>query len=512
MTNITNEKTSLSLETLFASERVTFREGMNNASEFHSFRQLPDSLLTLIYCEKMRLAQYPATRLILKGDIKSGIIKNWDGELDAYHPKVLTPFELKGYWIPESEGQVFSEESETFASPLIRTGKIGREILFLVHPKSETLFSPLIQKYGSTEEKVSALSLSSFRTLLIALDKKDGSSEFAMVKVSLNSIVGAILRTLSLKESAGSIANSMILANKVSNIEFLRETFSFVPFDPRAGMIIRAIPDYLMNPQSKEYIIPLFSLIGAKNADFLATVIQNSHETPTNFFITNILLPLAMGQVQLLFKDHTSIEAHGQNLMLKINTSDPDNVQFGLVYRDMGGVNSMFSRKEWHDLPANLRNKEYYYHSTHAQDAADALEKLVGSLIYNFTKSAYKSKFCNDNDPDFKSWKDKIIELGFEANWHIEDSDPDAHAQTLPEDKFYRYGYFEKLYGVLLLGTMVQQGIFEELEKTYPNLQQGLQDLLIEPNNPFNQNVDLMWFATLIKSTYKDIPEIEESI
>ena len=391
----------------------------------------------------------------------------------------------------------------------------GKEILFLVHPKSEDLFAPLMKKYASKQVTVPALSLSSFRTLLIAIPGTHSLPQYAMVKVSLNETIGGVLRILHLRECARSVATTEILQSKPSEISFIQENLSFVSnsdllspecakaFREGAGMIYRPIPDCLSNSCPNEYIIALFALFGSRNRPLLDRLIQQSKKTPTEFIVDSILNPLANAFIDLLYFHHVSIEAHGQNLLLAINTSDPDDVKIKMMYRDMGGVNCLLSEKDKDALPQALRNEDYFYLNTHIKDASDVLEGLATKVLFNLTKQFFKSEKYDCIDPAFGKWKSEMIKRGFSENWSIPGENPDAHRQDFTIENFYRYGYFEKIFGHLLLEAMSRKGIFVELSDYHPQIDYTLfENKLCDPENPYNTCIEIEWFKELIKQTY----------
>lgn len=506
---------SSSLSELFANDRQKYRECMRGNPDFKPFSSMPDSLFSLVAAEKMRLSLFPTTRLIKRKDQNQmyGTLFTMDAKEDAFHPKELAPFELKGVWVPEYEGHLFAESLIEISSSMIRTSTKGREILYLVHPKSEPLLNPLLKKYSSTEQKVAALALSSFRSLLISVESQEGQYQFAMVKVSLNEEINGVNRVVTLKESALSIGNSIIFKKKETMLNLFFETFSFVPKDeyldpplkqrPGAGMIERKIPDFLMDSQSKVFLVPMFALTGKNNSDLFNAILKAANKSATDFFMQNILLPLVEIQTDLLFKQYTSIEAHGQNLLLKIDTSNPSQPQFSLMLRDMGGVNIDFTYEEFKCLPPNLQNEDYFYRATHLQDAASAIEKFVAHFLFPLTKTAFKSDYIEQSDQGFSLWKQRMKTIGLEENWHKQADHPDTHAMEISEEKFVRYGFFEKIYGSLLLGALHRQGVFEALQHRFPHLEQTLHNMLFDPNNSLSKNLDTLWFETLIKSTYR---------
>jgi hypothetical protein len=262
----------------FFSDRCTFlRTHLSREISLTPFRQLPDALLMLLYAEKINLRLIAETRLVKdeNGIIISGYAQDYHCQHDQYHPKELMPFNLKGYWIPENEGELFITDVET-PCPLIRQGPQGKEVLFLIHPKTEHLFGPLMEKYKQEKLLIPALSLSSFRTLLISLPTSDQNYFYTMVKLSLDEKIAGTLRILSLKECACSVGMTAILKHSHSDISFFRDDVAFVPHarllmqeygSKEVGMIHRQIPERLLN--SNEYILPFFSLFGKQNQPLL---------------------------------------------------------------------------------------------------------------------------------------------------------------------------------------------------------------------------------------------------
>jgi hypothetical protein len=508
------------LNEFFEKERKDLRNRLNNDPLFAPFRFLSDSLLTFLCGEKIHLALTPETRKVRNqnGKVVSGYIHHYNCQEDSYHPNQLKPFDLKGFWVPIKEGQLFSIQQSPAACPLLRTTDDETEILFLVHPKSESLFTPLMEKYADKQVLIPALSLSSFRTLLIAIPDEASLPQYAMVKVSLNEVIGEVLRIVPLKECAGSVATTAVFQNKVSSdhdLSFMREDFSFVPdtslLNPKmekaskvaAGMIHRPIPNCLSNPESSEYVIPFFTLFGYKNKVLLDLLVGQSKKTPTQFVVDSVLTPLAHIFVDLLYFKNISIEAHGQNLLLVLSNIHSNNINIKLMYRDMGGVNSLLSQEDKKALPEVLRNDDYFYFNNHFNDAANVMEGMVRVCLFNLTKQFFKSKIYDEIDPEFKLWKSAMIEKEFEGNWTLSGEDNDSHQQEFTRHSFYRYGYIEKIFGNLLLQALQNKGVFDQITTTNPLFSyEYFADKLVQPKNPYNNCVEIAWFEELISYTY----------
>lgn len=182
---------------------------------FIPFHGITISMFDFLIMEKLHLFMNDGTRKVVdeKGEIISGYLQTFQHVEDEYHPQKFTPFMLSGYWIPEEEGDLFLIQ-EHFKSPFRRQRDEKQEILFLVHPKSETLFFPLTKLYNDTKIEVPALSLSSFRTLLVSLPN-NGNYILAFAKLSLDEKINNVSRIISKKESGGSIAASIVFKKKL---------------------------------------------------------------------------------------------------------------------------------------------------------------------------------------------------------------------------------------------------------------------------------------------------------
>jgi len=542
------------LEGLFASERRSLSALLNSTPALQPFRFLSNAMLTFLAAEKMHLAIIPEVRRVrdTNGDLIGGYVPPYNCQDDAYHPNKFMPFDVKGFWIPMTAGELFSIPRQSDSSPLLRTNKDGqKEILFLIHPKSETLFAPLMKEYVNTQITISALALSSFRTLLVAIPQKTSRPEYTytMVKVSLNEVIGNVSRVVSFKECAGSIATTAVIQNKVSSnaIAFMEEDFSFIPDDSLlnlnvttakisgAGMIHRPIPACLLNPTTK-YVIPFFALFGSKNRPLLDLLIQQNTKTATEFVVDALLTPLAEVFIDLLYFKNISIEAHGQNLLLLLSNIDSRNMKIKLMYRDMGGVNSLLSQEDRDALPERLRNDDYFYCDTHVKDAASVLEVIAFKVMFNLTKQFFKSEtYCN-TDIGLARWKSLMTENKFAGNWTLPEKDEamftaepgasggsptadrklteevnmakdgssheDRHQEDFTQENFYRYGYVEKLFGVSLLKQLQNKGIFTKIATKNPEVSYDYFHCALYGKGAFNKCTNFEWFKELIIQTY----------
>lgn len=504
-----------SFDSLIAAEEAQVSAVIQSDPDFAPFRSIPAPLLKFLICEKHHMYMVPGTRQMVDdaGEVISGYAQNYGCHKDLYHPQNFQPFTLKGFWIPADQGDTFSILDPTQQLPIFRDVAGKKEVLFLVHPKSETLFHPLMQAYAHKQIEVRALALSSFRTLLVAIP--DGHEyQLMMIKVSLDETINKAPRVISLKESAGSVAETCHLKSKAKNLVFMEDVYSFVPrselLDPkrtqgkaiRAGMLVRKIPEILLDPHARERVVPLYALFGNKNRALLDLMINNSKKTPTQFILEDILQPYARLYVDLLFNQQISLEVHGQNLMLVLDDETAQPIKGReFLYRDMGGVNSLLSSKELSRLPAHLRDPDFFYFATHVKDAATSMEDhFFHRTLFNLTKQFVKSPDYAKRDPVFDHWKTQMEQKSFLVNWTIVGKQGDLHKTQLKRHEYCYYGYFAKHFARILFDEIDRQGIFRDICDL-----SGV-DGLFEPADWLDQRLEctdpVRWFHTLIFESY----------
>lgn len=190
--------------------KVLFQED----ATFRPFHCINDAMFDFLLLEKLHLYMGDGTRKVIdeKGEIISGYKQTFEHVEDKYHPQNFGVFTLSGFWLPEFEGELFiirdEDEAEDLSAFRRRNSQNVKEFLFLVHPKSEPLFAPLISCYSHQRIEVFALSLSSFRTLLVSVPQGDGSFVVAFAKVSLDERINNVSRILSRKECGQSVATT----------------------------------------------------------------------------------------------------------------------------------------------------------------------------------------------------------------------------------------------------------------------------------------------------------------
>lgn len=471
-------------------------------SRFDNFSAMfsHEPLLRFVYAEKCILGPLSEKRVFFNATFneEGGIAHSTDVILDECYG-VFTPFLLKGVWIPLALGAHYSILPNLDEMPIARNRNGQKEILFFIHPKSEEVFSQLLETYQEHCITVSALSLSSPRSLLIALPNERGEYEPIMVKVSLNQLAHGVLRLLSERECALSVANTSIFSrilarNETIPLKLFEDPFSFVPKHPErytCGMSYRLLPDYL-NPKFSattewHFVIPLLAFYGQKNAHFFKEVVQKNGGNVTDFLSSFFQLYI-QALFPLLLEHELSMEAHGQNLLLVFNE------QFQLqhvMYRDMGGVNTPIQENDY-DLPTNLRTPKLSYFHNHTIDAANAIEHLVvWRGLFPLTKQLVKNAeyFCL-TDPAFHQWYEMCLKMqpstGVLGNWTDGDSTSDVHQEQLDVIAFYRYGYVETLFGqtiiaYLLEHNLVDQGAIDQLNSHLYLPEQLSEDLWVAP-------------------------------
>jgi len=440
---------------------------VRNNPEFGPFRvifQRCPSLLDFVYAEKARYPLIPCDKreVTTQPAIETSSISDQDEKdqclfVDAYHPLAWHPFLLKGIWLPIKDLNVYSVLADQTSCPLLKKNDQGEsQVLFLIHPKSEAIYAPLIAQYADRVEYYSALSLSSFRSVLVALPDGHGSYEAAMVKLSLDAHLRGAHRLLSERACKIAVANTAILNGKLSLdeysdiLQYMEEPFAVnIKGFENAGMIYRAVPQ-MFNPKqycnsSGLYFVPLLSLIGVKNLPFFQTLVRSSHLNVSEFLIQNLLDPVATLLMKLFVEKEISFEIHAQNLGLQINKN---NQVRGLIYRDMEGVNLFCSEQERTTyLPENLRDPAIFYFDQHDADSASSIE---GHFIYGvlgpLTRQLVKCPDFFDNDPALCAWRKAANDGGYLENWTLADLTNDEYDPKPAYKKFIRYGYVEYLF------------------------------------------------------------------
>lgn len=424
--------------------------------------------------------------------------------VSIHGPDAQQPFPLKGVWIPEEACDWVAIHDNAIPSVFIRTTQTRRSFLFLIHPDSETLFQPLLDRFYDTVITVEAIALSSTRSLLVRVPDVDGMYGYYFVKVSLNCIAGAVLRILTLRECFSSIGNACILERQAQDISctteatqipgatisVMKDVCAIVPHahfiarhaamdrtmsdreDLQCGMIIREIPAYLRDDFACVKPVPFFALW--HDNGMLEDMVTCSGLVVTEFLKTYLLDPFAALIVDMLFFRNISIEAHAQNLFWLVGTGT--GLPCGFAYRDMGGVNVLLTDDTIASLPDRLRDPTYYYHDSHVHDAATTIERhFVGSVLFDLTKRLVRSKALRADDPQLLAWYAQMKQRGVLCNWTLNACDDEAcsryaHQTEIPEHQYVRYGYVEELFRQSFLHAVEQRDIRSHLITRFPYL------------------------------------------
>jgi hypothetical protein len=473
---------------------------------FGPFVDLSPTLLFFLSSEKLRLNRIPETKLAIdsQGLAVTGFVHEYSPLPEPYDASSLQPFLVKGLWICPSEGNLFYEDQEHL-HPVVKDFSGTKRVLFLIHPLSEHLYAPLIDKYKDSQENFQALALSSLRSLLVALPIIGGFRHI-IAKVSLDFTSSGTLRHLTKKETYVSVVNSTLLEQASFNI--LKEQVAFTPLPTLlhpeaeqaqrlgAGMIYRFLPKTFLQPSSCDALIPFFSILGENNKDLLKALIKDSKLNPETFILERLLTPLAQKIAFSIFVQKTSFELHGQNLLLLLQENQ-GHIELNFMYRDLGGVNRFPRKSDSFLLPQNLTQEHLSWAENHVHDTATALEAFIEKIVFSLTKTVFNDPELFGTSPCFCLWRQKMLEQCLEINWQIIDAE--GHHQTKIELPYFcRYGFFEKYFGQFLIG---------EISKYLPDKEQERLQVFSQALEPLQEAFSLchniLWFEQLIHTFYK---------
>lgn len=403
--------------------------------------------------------------------------------------KTFKPVNLIAIWLSMSECKIFNTKAPQ-SSLLRRKTDKGTELLFLIHPDSKHLYTELIERFSDMFFEQPALTLSGSRTFLISIQMKKGI-QYVMVKLSLDQKLGGVNRVITLKKAKLAIANSALLqGKKIDQMAFMYEQCAVFPKGSESGMIIRQIPNFMLDPSSNYTAVPFYSLLGREN-DILKKLVSNSDRTVTEFLKECILYPYITFFLDGLFSHHLSVEAHAQNLLLIVNLDTYSvHSKTPFLYRDMEGVNIFLTPEKIAQLPQDLKSKGHFYFDTHVQDTSNAFEHFfVGNVLFNLTKQLVTDSFFLKNDAQFLDWYTKMKDQNRLVNWTL-GNDLFTHKEDLVFDEFENYGYVETLCSQIFIELLLTRRYsFDETSIIY------------QFRDSFHGKSD-WWFKRLIGSIY----------
>lgn len=420
-------------------------------------------IFRLVCHEKSLAGPISETRVIRSANgskLSGGYLSEVSMPQDQYYPGHFIPFEIMGIWLPLAAGHCFSALQKDLSYPFLKKRQGKWHILFLIHPASTSIYQPILDHYTEEILSISALSLSSVRSLLVVFPDQHGQPQPIFAKLSLDQYTNGVHRVLSERECAVSVANTIVLKHRLPSIlksqnhtlslEIFEDVLGYIPHSCRYGMLYRLPPTSLSKGQEFTYTMPLLALYGFKNIHVLKKLILSNtgHLNVTQFLKRSLFDPYILLFIAFL-KEKISLEAHGQNLMLKLNAQDKI---VGFIYRDMAGVNQDWAPYK-SNLPNNLQDLNLSYFCSYQEDASAAFEYgLMGKALFPLTKQLVQfAEYFARYDAEFSDWYHRMQAgpWSYLKNWTS--SKNDEHHEILLPQEFYRYGYVETLFGLRLL-------------------------------------------------------------
>jgi hypothetical protein len=315
---------------------------------------------------------------------KIHVLQNYQAQ--EFSPEAGEVFEVKSYWVPAASLVVF-ESSIGDNDPVLelrRTKNGERQVLFLVHPESESFYSDFV-KHAERGPRFVGTATASSRTLMMW--QADRPENVFFGKLSLNKEIGGVVRTIPKGEVARSVGVSQILdaarGELPKNFDYLPEFFGAMPVGmDRGGMILRALRRNMSSGRTK--IIPLFAIYtkpNSKTPSPLEIMLQKSKLSPRDLVVQKILQPFAEQWVDLAVNHGITIEAHAQNVLMELNKSGLPTGKF--IYRDFGGfnINLMFRKLRNLAMPKNLPVIEGLEKDYHQEFHQKALQQSLSNYF-----------------------------------------------------------------------------------------------------------------------------------
>ncbi len=312
--------------------------------------QLPANISQWIQDEQNRPGPFYASRS------KKTLVVDNSHHSGTYSPSSGAIFPIKSYWVTEKDLHVSSSEEQHPILPFLkRITQQGTYYRFFVHPESTELYKDLIEA-STSAPSVCATPTSSYRTLLVWNPEENFLPFFA--KLSVDKVIGGEVRRVFAIDTKLATGVSKILADSKrlhpQGFDYLPEVLSVMPKSVEAGMLIRPIPETVL--QHNRHLIPLFALYGTArdgSNPYLVTMLQRSKISSKQFIIERLLRPFARIWTDLTLDMGVAPEAHGQNTLVSIGDDGLLDGQF--VWRDLDG----FASKALHTTP---KERNYWLH------------------------------------------------------------------------------------------------------------------------------------------------------
>ncbi|NBV28398.1 protein kinase family protein [bacterium] len=379
---------------------------------------------------------------------------------------LFKPIDIQGLWLPlDEEDLVSAIEPESLTCPLIKNSIAGeKEILFLIHPAATDRYCSLLEKYHDHVLHISAFTLPSLDSLLIAVPCEDSSYAPALVKLGINSVGDA----LNIRECSLNIAHSYLLNKKIScpsnllHLDFIQDTLAYITSDD-LGMIYSEIPSYLLEHNTQDdplYVIPFSALYDLNHTDILEQCIAANGGTPTAFLET-LCQYCAKTFTQLHFEHQIAVEAHSNNFLVVVDA----HYRFKkLLYRESSSRANLLMTDEFFALPDSLKMACYPYVDHNGQKRKEwVIEKtFINTALFPLTRQVVNSASLQQHDESLTAWLQQISEKGFLQNWYSEDIAVRPHEIRLTIDRFCRYGYAEIIFFNALTSYFLHKNIIDE--------------------------------------------------
>ena len=277
-----------------------------------------------------------------------------------FSPEMGKTFDVRSVWLAAQQLDVFQTPELVREIGVFEREVNGRkQYLLLIHPESESFYRERISDFNKAEEgpRFKATASSSSRTLFMWNEERPSDVFFG--KLSLNSEIGGVVRTILAGEIARSAGVSRILKASEGTLparfKYFPEVLAMNPKGLESGgKILRLIP--------REYIggnlraMPLFALYTRPLAGqpspleimFEQAQVKDAFAAE-EFIQREILRPFVQLWADLAINHGLSIEAHAQNVLMELNSKGMPTGKF--IFRDFGGFSIDLDFRNKNNLP-----------------------------------------------------------------------------------------------------------------------------------------------------------------